>query len=45
MQYIANETEKQNLKETYVSKITFLLDRCIDISLLDLIVRLLEKSL
>jgi hypothetical protein len=45
MQYIANETKKQNLKETYVNKITFLLDRCIDISLLDLIVRLLEKSL
>ena len=39
-----NETQLDNLKEDYISEIIALLNTCEDISLLDLIKKLLEKS-
>ena len=38
------ETQFNNLKEDYISQITALMNKCEDISLLDLIKKLLDKS-
>lgn len=42
--YIA-DNKADNLKETYINKIINLMQQCDDISLLDLILKLLEKSI
>ena len=44
MQYIANNSQTETLKESYIKSIVELLNKCNDISLLDLIERLLKKS-
>jgi hypothetical protein len=43
--YILNNSQTKTLKETYIKNIITLLNKCEDISLLDLIERLLKKSI
>ena len=45
MKYIANNFREETLKESYIKSIVALLEKCNDISLLDLIKKLLEKSI
>lgn len=45
MKYIAHKSQNETMKESYVNRIIELLNRCNDISLLDLIQKLLEKSI
>jgi hypothetical protein len=42
---INNHNQSEELKETYIEDIIVLLNDCDDISLIDLIKRLLEKSI
>lgn len=44
-QYTVNPKEFEIVKETYISNINALVNLCDDISLLDLIQKLLEKSI
>lgn len=41
---IVNNPKTQTMKESYINYITVLLKECNDLSLLDLIMKLLEKS-
>jgi hypothetical protein len=45
MKYIADNTTTESIKEKFIKDIVNLLNRCNDISLLDLIQKLLEKSI
>lgn len=45
MKYIINNTQTESIKEKFINDIVSLLNKCNDISLLDLIKRLLEKSI
>lgn len=42
---IVNNTKTETMKDSYIKYITILLNKCNDLSLLDLITKLLEKSI